>query len=139
MGETVSSRHMSSTLAPQMITSRGSDAISVPAKSFSLHNPFSDRPSLARYPSNTNQTFKDASDPKGGFHMVSWKRGQGPDGKGDFLSTASSEDSPAKSTGSVKHQPPPISDVDRLYRLDDDDLELEMHGYHDPTQRQYEP
>lgn len=139
VGQTVSGRYMSSTLAPQTMTPRGSDAIAVPAKSFSLHNPFSDRPSLARYPSNTNQTFQDDSDAKGGFNMASWKRGQGSDGKGDFLSTASSEESPTKSIGSVKNQPPPISDVDRLYRLDDDDLELETHGHHDPTQRQYEP
>lgn len=134
VGETVSGRNMSSTLDPQMVTPRGSDAISMPAKSFSLQNPFSGRPSLTRYISH--QSYQEPSVSKGGFNMVSWKRGQGPDGKGDFLSTASSEESTAKSLKGPAYRPP-ISDVDRLYRLDDDDLE--MTGFHDATQRQYEP
>lgn len=128
IGENGTSRHMSSTLDPHHITSRGSVA-----KSLSGNKQLN----LTRLDSNTSQISFPPPVAKGGFAMVSWKRTQLPDGKGEPLSTSSSSDNSAsrsvKSAGRQQY----ISDVDRLYRLDDDDLE--MTECRDATQRQYEP
>lgn len=133
IGENENGRYMSS----HVMTPRGSDAKSHSTKNMSDLNPFSTRPSLTRFESHTSQISAPPPVAKGAFSMVSWKRTQLPDGKGDPLSTSSSsEDSTQRSLKSVG-RPQPISDVDRLYRLDDEDLE--MTECYDSTQRQYEP
>lgn len=137
IGENASGRHMSSTDVPTRGTQRGSDVKSLSGKTLSNLNPFSHRPSMPRHNSGTPQSPRPPSAIKESFAMVSWKRTQYLDGKGAPLSTStSSEDSGQRSVKSAGYQPP-ISDVDRLYRLDDEDLE--MTECHDGTQRQYEP
>lgn len=116
---------------------RGSEAKSLSTKIRPALNTFSSHPSMTRFESHTSEITMPQPVAKGSFAMISWKRTQLPDGKGDPLSTSSSsDDSGQRSVKSAGYQPP-ISDVDRLYKLDDGDLE--MSDCYDSTQRQYEP
>lgn len=66
------------------------------------------------------------------MQMTDWKE-QVVDGKSDPFSSSSSE-----GTKSVDHKPSTgVADVDRLYRLDDEDLEMSVPHQH--TARSYEP
>lgn len=69
------------------------------------------------------------------FAMADWKRSEDVDAKSNPLSSSSSEGS--KSVKSHVPPAPAIADVDRLYRLSDEDLEMSLSPRY--AARSYEP
>lgn len=112
--EAVSGRHPST--AARSITYDTNTKL--PAPQSAVWNPFS-REKKERMPSTTEST-RGFSRQADDYAMTDWKDENDVNIKAEPFSSSSSEGT--KSLGGRSH-PSPIHDVDRLYRLDDDDLE----------------
>lgn len=130
---TISERHWSTATAPATTDRLGSNARPWSVRRLSSLNPFGKSNAPQQRNPSTSETAVSLPGSHDGLNTSMWKRTQDTDGKGDPLGTSSIESRSVKSVGAQ----PPMSDIDRLYRLDDD--ELEMTGFSNTTQRQYEP
>lgn len=136
-GVSMTDRRVSDGTVPRKSRAEGSFARPSTVRKLSNLNPFNRNEMGELHKVSSAQSNGSFPPPTSGLNAIDWKRSQGVDGKGDPLSTSSSEGSTGKSVGSVDPRPQPLSDVDKLYRIDDDeDLE---YGFHSSTQRQYEP
>lgn len=121
-------RHTSTVTVPTATQPHGSDARSWPSKN-SLGF-FHKRDKHLRQVNS----FGDRAPIHDEFNMVNWKNEHEVDGKSDPLSSSSFEDSTSRSFAG---RPEAVADVDRLYRLDDEDLEASLSRAH--ATRNYEP
>lgn len=127
-------RHYSGGSNPaQTRTPRGPEAKSGIGGSFKHINIFNKRDRRPDKQTSTSGSTGPITGDTGSFGMPDWKK-ETLDMKSDPLSSSASEATKSVDNGPRSH---PITDVDRLYRLDDEDLEMTIPERH--TERVYEP
>lgn len=134
--EVQTGRHVSGVSIPRSSGTRGSTAKIWSKRRLQSLSIFrrNDNATVEKTPSRSESTGPLSHEPNS-FNMVNWKKQKDEEDKSDPLSSSSSDRS--KSMKEQGPQAPPISDVDRIYRLSEDDLEMAIPSTH--TMRAYEP